>query len=171
MDYNALETELATKLNTYFAATVLAGSTMLDTVFMAREMPEDDSEFSRDTGKAIVNVCYRVSEYDKSTNTSQIVQNETVVVAFYLQGRHRKGNNGINALLGHLKTCLLGYRPINSKDRMSISATGEWQFEGEGVQPFIDMSFNTQSAQVAQTAPEDIAIGGPLTQATSIPAT
>lgn len=138
MDYEALEQELVNRLNAYFT------DKGIEAQFGARRMPENDDEYKRVGSKPFVNVHYADSSFDKPTSTSAIHQTETITISFYVQARQLRGENGAHKLIGHINTCILGYRPQNARTRMFISGYGDWQAGDEGeINPFIQMQFDT----------------------------
>lgn len=162
MDYQALETELTDRMNAYFAATPInddENSAMLNTLFKARRMPENTDEFTRPGEKNYVNIHYTDSVYAKPKSTSEVIQDETVMVSFFLQCRTLRGDDGAQNLVKHVKQCMMGYKPANGR-KMYINAYGDWNTEdGSMINPFIEFAFTTLSVQKSD---EPAPIGGKL---------
>ena len=102
-DYDALEVELVGVLNTYFGANPLSDDVLLNTVFDARQMPENQVELLQDYDKSLVNVQYVDSIYMDPESTSSITQEETIKVICYLQCNAMKGPSGGYKLLACVK--------------------------------------------------------------------
>lgn len=165
MDYDGLEIELTGVLNTYFGVTTLAfrayddnydenydlgpgTNVLLNTVFDARQMPENQNELLQAYDKSLVNVQYVDSIYDDPQSTSIIVQQETIKVICYMQCNMMKGMGGGYQLIACVKNALIGYQPAGAKTRMWISNYGDWQVVDGQLNPFVEFSFRTVSQQV-----------------------
>lgn len=150
MDYDALEVELAGVLSAYFEANPISSTNaaLLNTVFDARQMPENQNELSQDYTKSMVNVQYVDSVYDAPENPSLIFQEETVKVVCYLQCNTMKGAGGGYQLIDTVKKALMGYQPANASTRMWVSDYGDWHLVDGTLNPFIEFSFWTVSQQV-----------------------
>lgn len=161
MDYGALETELVGVLKAFFGANTLS---TLD----ARVMPETAAEILQTYEKALANVHYMDSDYDKPASTSTIVQNEHVHVSIYLQADNMKDpDSGGYTLLTATKDALTGYMPANARTRMWISGYGDWQVEDGQMMPYVEFTFDTLHQQKRNDSEEEIggtlsSIGGDL---------
>jgi|GEM_PF-3486840 len=163
MDYDGLEVELVGVLNNFFAANNIgAGEALLNSVFQARQMPENQQELLQDYTKSLVNVQYVDSIYQDPQSTSKILQEETVKVICYLQCNAMKGETGGYKLIAAVKDALLGYQPQNAKTRMWISNYGDWNIVDGQLNPFIEFSFRTVSQQVIDDTDQPLPDSGPF---------
>ena len=183
MDYDGLEVELVGVLNDYFSANNLSDgppAVLLNTVFGARQFPEDQTELLQtyeDTPGGLVNVLYSDSSYGSAggvMSAAEIVQDETVRVAFFIQANKMRGSSAGYKLLAVVKKAILGYRPADSKTRMWLSEYGDWRLnteEGE-MRPYLEFSFVTLAVQQLENTGLDATIdsissiteGGPLVE-------
>jgi hypothetical protein len=167
-DYDALEVELVGVLNSYFGANNISdGGALLDTVFNARQMPENQVELLQDYEKSLVNVQYVDSIFQEPMSTSSIVQEETIKVICYLQCNMMKGDSGGYRLIGCVKDSLMGYEPANARTRMWISNYGDWNIVDGQLNPFIEFSFRTMAQQVIDDTEQPLPGSGPLVEVDS----
>lgn len=167
MNYDTLETEIAEVLNDYFAANLIEEEgDALSTVFSARQMPENQAELERNYNKSEVCVHWGGSDFGQARSTGQISQDEEVFITCYLRVERMKGNAAGYRLLDCVKKALLGYKPEGTRNRMVISAYGDYQFMDGELQPYIEFKCSTILQQIIND--EEPAIGGDLTTITSI---
>jgi hypothetical protein len=154
MRYDALETELAAKLNAYFTAQAV------DTLFDATEIAENETEASRITDKGRVHVMYTTSKIDDTNSTSSVQQKETITVAFIPECDKLRGDGGVYHLVQLIKDCMLGYVPTNGLTAMKISGFGDWQLADGALQNVIEMSFEAVNMQTTITYKDDLPLPG-----------
>ncbi len=149
MDYDLLETEIVGVLNTYFGSHLIGvePGEFLGSVFVARAMPEDQTELLHNYDKGVVNVQYADSTYGSTRATDRVIQEEQVMVVLYVQCDKMKGATGGYRLLKAIKKALLGYKPEEAITKMSISAYGDWRIEDGEMRPYLEFTFKTINQQ------------------------
>ena len=109
IDYEQLENDIC---NVLCPTTVDTEGiiTELNTIYLAKPLPDNESEFQKKFSKPAVYVVCTNSDYDSPESTDVIVQNETVNFEILLRDKTRKGPSGIFAIISDIKTRLLGYK-------------------------------------------------------------
>lgn len=168
MNYGELETELAARLNAYFAANNYMNEQdeekPLSDLFKAFEIPENEKQDNRPFSKATVYVQYAESSYAAVQSINQVSQTETVFVKLVFVARYNRGLGGLFDLVHYAKRSLLGYRPAKSATRMVMDKGPNWtQYENNSVQFEMQMKFD---ALITQAFSDEEPDGALFTKAT-----
>lgn len=133
MNYGTLETELATRLNEYFA------DNSVDDLFEAVEIPQNEAEQNRPLQKARVTVQYFTSTYQPPAATDVVVQSETVIIRLTFEARALRTEGGFYNLVNHTKKCLLGYKPVHCTQKLVIDKYDMVFYENNTISPYLDL--------------------------------
>jgi len=150
MNYGTLETELATRLNAYFAAQ------NVEDKFEAIEIPQNEAEQNRPFQKSRVTVQYFTSAYQPTKMLGGAAQAETITMRLTFEARNLREDNGFYALIEHVKHSLLGYQPANCSKALVIDKYDLVFYENNTISPYLDMQTETQNLMIPAATDEPL---------------
>ncbi len=160
MNYGVAEIEIVTRLNEHFTAKGL------DDRFVAVVMPETEEEakeLNKLFPKTTVAVEYVESNYQKPSSLKITKQEETLRFRLLMEGRKKRGQDGLFLIEEEVKLSLIGFR-LTHTDELYVSGSGNQQFQSGVWLPYLDFecqSVNVQAFQPLVLPGEEI-LGGPL---------
>lgn len=150
MNYGTLETELVTRLNTYFEAN------SIEDLFIAQEIPQNEAEQNRPFSKSKVTVQYFTSAYQPTKILGGAAQAETITIRLTFEARNLRQDNGFYNLVEHTKRCLLGYKPGNCTKGLVIDKYDMVFYENNTISPYLDMQTETENVMIPDPVNEPL---------------
>jgi hypothetical protein len=124
----------------------------LNTIYQAKPLPDNNSEFSKTFTKPIVYVVCTNSDYDSPSNLDVIIQEETITFEILLRANTRKGTAGIFAIINDIKSKLLGYRISRGYTKFRLIKNGYIDSTTQNDWNYM-ISFST-TTKIAEDIPE-----------------
>lgn len=156
MNYEAVEQELATRLNAHFL------ENGMDEFFVAAVMPETEADakaYEALFPKATVAIEYQESNYQSSNGLGHVKQDESVRFRLLCEARKMRGPQGLFTLIRECKNSLIGYRVQGSTNGLTVVNVGRQQFDSGVWLPYIDFECKTLNVQAFEDSDE---VGGPF---------